>query len=85
MVFSVSVDKRLSFGNQKGKIFTVTDAQAAGSDAKTELRKIMTVLATNSTDNADTMREREKSGTEGTVTLTPGTNDDDGKMMALGF
>lgn len=85
MAFSIALDKRLSFGNEKGMIFTVTDVQSTGNNAKTELRKVISVMATNTTDNADTMREREVVATEGTVTLTSGTNDDDGKMLTLGW
>ena len=85
MAFSIAIDKRLSAGHRRGMIFSITDAQSAGSNGKTELRKARRIMATNTTDNADTFKEKEVVATEGTVVLTPVTDDDDGKMMVLGW
>ena len=85
MAFSISLDKRISVGHRKGKIFTVTDVQSTGSTGATEMRKVTRVMAVNTTDNVDTFKEKEVAATEGSVIMTSGTNDDDGKMMVLGW
>ena len=85
MAFSLSLDRRISVGARKGMVFTVTDAQTTGSTGKTELRKCTRYMAVNTTDNADHFKELEVVATQGSIVLTSGTADDDGKLMVLGF
>lgn len=81
MPFSVSLVDRVHLGNLRGRIYKVTDVQTAGSSFNPGLARIRFVRAVNQTDGADTFQETFSGST---VTLTSGTNDDDGYILVVG-
>ena len=81
MAFSAVLHDRISFGNLKGRVFKITDAQSAGSSFDSGLMRARFVRAVNQTDGTDTFKE---SISGSTVTLTPVTDDDDGYVLVVG-
>ena len=89
MAFSMTLVDRISFGNQKLRIYTITDAQSAGSTHTMDgFDTVHAVKATNNTDSTDTFKEsvgaHSAASTKNQVTFTPGTNDDDGHAWIWG-
>lgn len=83
MAFSATIADRISFGNKKLRIYTLTDVQSGGSSLDTGLQNVYAVKAINNTDSSDTFKEAISS-TRGRVTFTSATNDDDGHTWIIG-
>lgn len=82
MAFGMTIADRISFGNLKLRIYNVTDAQSAGSDFYPGCDTVHAVKAVNNTDTTDTFKEAvgaaSATSTKNKVTLTAGTDNDDG-------
>jgi hypothetical protein len=81
MVFSVQLVDRIHFGNLRGRVYKLTDAQSAGSSFNPGLARIRFVRGVNQSDGADTFKEAH---TSTVVTVTPVTDDDDGYILVAG-
>lgn len=88
MAFSMTIADRISFGNQKLRIYNVTDAQSGGSDFFPGFDTVWAVKATNNTDSSDTFKEAVGAHTSATtrnkITLTPANDNDDGQAWIWG-
>jgi len=88
MAFSMTIVDRISFGNQKLRIYSVTDAQNGGSDFFPGLDTCWAVKATNNTDSSDTFKEavgaHTDSATRNKITLNPASSNDDGQCWIWG-
>lgn len=84
MAFSYTVADRISFGNTKLRIYNLTDVQNDGTSyIDTGMQRLRAVKAVNNTDTADTFKEA-LSTTQGRVTFTSVSNDDDGIAFVWG-
>lgn len=82
MAFSVTLDKQGVAGDLRYWIYTLTNVQTSNSTFVVDgASKIYFATATNETD-LDEQMATSWSGT--TVTVTAGTNNDDGKCMIWG-
>jgi len=81
MAFGVSLVDRIHFGNVRGRVYKVTDVQSGGSSFNPGFARIRFVRGINQTDGNDTFKETFSGST---VTLTSGTNDDDGYVLVVG-
>ena len=82
MTFTATLADRISFGNQKLRIYDMTGILAAGSTLNTGLSTVWAVKANNNTDATDTLIEQPGDGTNARdsqtarskVIFTAGTN-----------
>lgn len=88
MAFGMTLVDRISFGNLKLRIYTVTDVQSGGSTFNTGMSTAKMVKAVNNTDSADTFKESVGAESDPTtrkqVTFTSVTSNDDGHAWIWG-
>ena len=88
MAFGVTVVDRISFGNKKLLIVTLTDVQSGGSTYTPGWQNALAVKAINNTDSSDTFKESvgadSAASTRNQVTFTSVTSNDDGHAWIWG-
>jgi len=89
MAFGMTLVDRISFGNLKLRIYTVTDVQSGGSTFNTGMSTAKMVKAVNNTDSADTFKEsvgaHTATSTMNQVTFTSANDNDDGHAWVWGI
>jgi len=77
-----TLTKSTIFGDLRINIYTLTDVQTSGSTVT--VNRMRTILFATATNETDLDEQMGTSASANVVTVTAGTNDDDGKLLVIG-